>query len=402
MRLTVSALALTFMAQGILASGAFAQESGAFVTSETGTEIALSRVQLYRAVGDRMVTGNDVIGNNLRNWQQIGIGLPREAIRVGLSNGGDEGALLDAVRQGCVEAGGSYRGCAKVRLRQDRLERGGFGVARFDAALMAALPDFAVPAPMPEPAPEPKPIIAAPQAPAKIPTSDNLKNRTAMVPAMVRPVTVEAVMEAAPAQVYATRLFLGRDSFPPEAFAAYGILAFNTRATSEDEALYIAICEAFFGTLENSADAPAAKSAQMVTVWPVDDRRNPDLIDDLNTASAGGDSCAKAVEFYDLQIAREAIGHARTAGVALSGRGPFLLAWSPAGKKGQPDAVVLAADLSDVQNAVDAKDVLRIWREDIEGDQALWQDGFSVEKTRVKLRQIVNRYGDGLLKFFGG
>jgi len=203
-------------------------------------------------------------------------------------------------------------------------------------------------------------------------------------------------------RIYASRLFLGRDSFPPEAFAAYGILAFQTLSTSEDRQTYLAICEAFFGALLNSDDVAADISRQMVTVWPIDDRRRPDLIAGLNTTRAQEGSCENAVEYYDIQIARGAIGDARQAGVDLSGRGPFLLAWAPAGMKGHPDAVVLAADLGNVKTVADAKDVLRIWREDIEQDPDLWQDGFSLEKMRVKLRQIVNRYGDGLLKFLGG
>ncbi len=208
---------------------------------------------------------------------------------------------------------------------------------------------------------------------------------------------------AAPGAIEATRLFAGRDSFPPEAFAAYGILAFDTLATGADRDRYVAICEAFFGALVNATDADAPPpEAQMVTVWPVDDRDDPGLPDALNTARAGADSCDRAVDFYDVQVAQTAIDDARRAGVSTSGRGPFLLAWAPAARKGAADAVVLAADMGGVTTAQEAKDVLRIWRDDIERDPSLWTGGFTVEKLRVKLRQIANRYGEALLRFMGG
>jgi len=250
----------------------------------------------------------------------------------------------------------------------------------------------------------PVPMAAPRPAPVPVPVLADMPNL--VVPAMPRstgrPPVGSAVPAAETGRVYASRLFTGREGFPPEDFAAYGIVAFSTLATSEDRDTYMAICEAFFSALLNSGDLAADASEQMVTVWPVDDRNRPDLTASLNTTRAQEGSCENAVEYYDIQVARGAIGEAMQTGIELSGRGPFLLAWAPAGTKGSPDAVVLAADMSDVKTVADAKDVLRIWREDIEQDPDLWQNGFSVEKLRVKLRLIVDRYGEGLLRFMGG
>jgi len=396
---------------GCLAYGstAVAQESGITVTGVQGGTVALSSAEAYRALSDRIVENGGIIVNSAVNWQQIDTALPPFWIELYLTDGGHRPALLEVVRRGCIEDSADKRACADVGLRDDRLIVGNIGagltgVARFE--------------PMAQPAPPP-PLTAIPGQYRTQTVANSAGNTTASVqynveiaaytapPEAPDPIIDMTMIQASPiaapaARVYATRLFAGRNRFPPEGVAAYGIIAFQTLATSEDEATYIAICEAFFSSLINSTDIVRDSIVEMVTVWPIDDRDNPDLPDALNTTRAGADSCAQAVEFYDIQIARDAIADARRAGQYLTGRGPFLIAWAPGWQKGAPEAIVLAADLSDVQTIREAQDVLAIWRSDIEQDPSLWENGFTAEKLRVKLRQIVNRYGEGLLRFFGG
>jgi len=205
--------------------------------------------------------------------------------------------------------------------------------------------------------------------------------------------------EAGEERVFATRMFHGQANLPPESFAAYGVLAFSTLATSADGEAYLAICEAFFSTLIDSDDLAAEVGDRMITAWPIDDRRNPGLTDSLNSTRAARESCSRAVEFYDIQRARGSIDDAGDTGLSLTGRGPFLLAWAPAGAKAKADAVVLAADLSDVKTVAEATRVLTIWRDEIERDAAFWQDGFSPEKIRTKLGQINDGEGDSPLRF---
>ncbi len=413
-------------------TGALAQDSGVFIANQYGEEIQLSPESVYRALGDRRVMGRDVIGNNALNWNQIDGALPGDRIKLSITGGEDAAVLRDAIRAGCYKESGDSRACNKVGVRLDRLIQGGgfssLGTARFDRQSMTLSPP-PVPAPLPPAAPAP-PMgtnvietqpIAAPAIIRPAPTnsmsgSNTMANTKAMetatsfivepspvvMPAETAPVAVEIKAPQARERVYASRLFLGRDSFPPEAFAAYGILAFQTLSTSDDAAKYLAICEAFFSALINSGDVGVDVSKQMVTVWPIDDRKNASLTNELNTTRVEDGSCEKAINYYDIHVARDAIDDAKDAGIEMTGRGPFLLAWAPAGSKGDEDAIVLAADLSDVKTVADAKDVLRIWRDDIEGDPTLWDSGFSAEKLRVKLRQIANRYGEGLLKFLGG
>jgi hypothetical protein len=54
------------------------------------------------------------------------------------------------------------------------------------------------------------------------------------------------------ARVIASRLFAGPDQYPPEEFAAYGILAFRSRASSQDRARHLMICEAYAATLPHA------------------------------------------------------------------------------------------------------------------------------------------------------
>jgi len=406
-----------------VATGASAQQ--VVVTGGDGAILSMSPQSLYRALGDRLVDGDDVIGNGALDWNRVDPSLPSGRIGLNLPFEVDDRRVLDAVRLGCKLTGGSTRACGTVGLRRDRIVReggyfedGGIGaqVARLEAqrieeqaerdrqmadenmaVVTTSIETVVLPPPAPVPVPPPPPPPAA-MIEMAVPAV------AAPVPKPPAPVTASIAESIAPApgRVQASRLFLGRSDFPPGSFAAYGMIVFPTQATSEDRGTYLAICEAFFSALTASADIAAPQSAQMVTVWPVDDRRKPRLLDELNTTRAQEGSCDKAVDFYDVQVARGAMGDAMATGLTLPGRGPFLLAWAPSGMKGQPDAIVLAADMSDVKTIAEAKDVLRIWREDIEQDPELWENGFSVEKIRVKLRQIVNRYGDGLLKFMGG
>lgn len=405
------------LAMTSIITGAFAQGSGVTVISNLGNEVALSPAQLYRALGDRLVTRRDVIGNSTLNWNQIDPTLPATRISVASNGKADEARMLDVVRQGCMIATSGSAGCAKVRLRTKLLiqDNIGYAEARFDPqrvslpapayippppAITASTPTTtpSTPAtpeatysyttitstPLPPLSPVPKPVVAVPARIVEAPAPDPV-----------------AVAETPSAPVFATRLFAQREDYPPANFAAYGIVAFATLATSGDKERYKSICEAYFSTLIDSGSSDAEVERQMVTVWPIIDDHPDGLIDRLNTEVREDGMCEDAVKFYDLAIARVAIRHAKLAGIELSGPGPFLLAWAPGEKKGRKDVAVLVADLGGVKSEADAREALRIWREDIEGDPEFWKNGFSVLKLRAKLRQLVNRYGNDLMKFVG-
>ena len=197
--------------------------------------------------------------------------------------------------------------------------------------------------------------------------------------------------------VTASRIFAGPNQYPPNEFAAYGILAFPSQPSIYDSNRYLMICRAYTATLIHTSELNIPRAEQMVTVWPIgsDSKAN-----ELNYRSSRDEACEQAVDNYGLVIAKGALNHAKVAGVDTSGRGPFLLAWSPATDKGKRDAVVLSANLSDITTYEQAKGVLLDWENDIEKNPKLWRNGWDVERIRVKIRLWVDRYGSQILALF--
>ena len=205
----------------------------------------------------------------------------------------------------------------------------------------------------------------------------------------------------------ASRLFLSRDRFTPSDFAAYGIVAFRSAATSSSAERYRKICEGFVASLD-ATDTLTQEwniplSEQMTTVWPLDDVR---LADDLNFDERRDEvlkRCPDIVAHISTTISGAAIASARIArgDRTIGGVGPYLLAWSPSDTFGSADARVLVVDLSNVTSVDQATSVFVDWANDIEGDPALWRDGWRVRDVRRVLGQWFDKYGDTIIMFLG-
>jgi hypothetical protein len=198
--------------------------------------------------------------------------------------------------------------------------------------------------------------------------------------------------------IRAARLFAGPDQYPPEAFAAYGIVAFRARASSGERERHVMLCEAYVATLPRSAELTVPVEEQMVTVWPIDDDKVADELNQLR----GGEICDRAVGHYGLPTALQAIGDAGDARLGRDRRGPFLLAWSPSGDKGDPEALMLIADLTDVTTYAQAEAFFVLWRTDIEANPEYWNRGWNVERLRVAIQLWVDRYGSQIFSVLGG
>lgn len=203
----------------------------------------------------------------------------------------------------------------------------------------------------------------------------------------------------------ATRIFAGPTEYPPVEYAAYGIVAFRSVPSQSDMARYKNICVAYLTTLP-PPPVNRPKKAQMVTVWPV---MTADVSKRLNKAQpiAKGNeksaekACEDALSSYNLQLGHLAIKAARIQGEDVDGIGPYLLAWSPSEKYGSDKAVVLVADLSEVQSYLDAQKAMVAWVNDIESDPEIWGNEFTVERIRQKIKKMVDRYGAGIESIFG-
>jgi hypothetical protein len=195
----------------------------------------------------------------------------------------------------------------------------------------------------------------------------------------------------------ASRLFAGPNQFPPRNYAAYGILAFPSRATSNDRDRYKMFCEAYVAVLPLAWELSVPDSQQMVTVWPM---TSDGGAAGLNRAR-GTDVCEQAISNYDLVAATRAVYDARQAKAEVDGRGPYLLAWSPSTRKGQQDALVLRADLSNVTTADQAKDRFLRWKKNILDKPELWKSGWNVEGLRIAMMEWLDQYGPKVLELFG-
>ncbi len=202
------------------------------------------------------------------------------------------------------------------------------------------------------------------------------------------------------AMVTASRAFAGPAQYPPEDFAAYGILAFQSRVSSHNRSRHLMICKAYASNLPHTFELEIPTTQQMVTVWPMDSNSEADF---LNTGPRGLGLCEHAVDYYGLVVAKQALKEAELTGVDTTDSGPLLLAWSPSTDKGKRDALVLVSDLSDITTYEQADGLFRKWSRDIEGDPKLWTDGngWDVERLRVTIRNWVDAYGTKALALFG-
>jgi hypothetical protein len=196
--------------------------------------------------------------------------------------------------------------------------------------------------------------------------------------------------------VLPTRMAAGPNQYPPRQFKAYGIVAFKTRPTSSDRDRYDMICDAYKSSLPYYKDVKALPKDQMVTVWPVESNSWADRINEEPRERI----CADAVPHYGLAIALEAIDSAKKNGAALDGQGPFLLAWSPGSAKGQPDALVLVADMSDVINNEQSKQIFAQWALDIQNDPSLWDPTWNMEKLRLRIQLWADKWGTRILNTY--
>lgn len=198
--------------------------------------------------------------------------------------------------------------------------------------------------------------------------------------------------------VTASRAFAGPTQYPPEDFAAYGILAFQSRASSYNRSRHLMICKAYVSNLPHTSELKTPTTEQMATVWPMDSDSDARF---LNTAPRQSDSCELAVDNYGLVVAKQALKEAELAGVDTTNSGPFLLAWSPSTDKGKPDALVLVSDLSGITTYAQADGIFRNWSGDIESDPNLWTNGWNIERLRVTIRNWVDAHGTKALELFG-
>ncbi len=136
--------------------------------------------------------------------------------------------------------------------------------------------------------------------------------------------------EVRPEDIYPSRLFAGPKQYPPTSFAAYGIVAFPSRAARADVERYQMICEAYATTLPHFKEVGTLPAQQMVTVWPIDDEAEAQRLN----AEPREDRCQEAVLHYGLLVPLQAIKDANQSNATIKGRGPLFACVVACGTEG--------------------------------------------------------------------
>ncbi|MEY4354852.1 MAG: hypothetical protein RLZZ609_3093 [Cyanobacteriota bacterium] len=204
-------------------------------------------------------------------------------------------------------------------------------------------------------------------------------------------------------KIKASRLFAAPGQYPPRQFSAYGIVAFQSLPVDKDETnRYLSICRGFISAIPASSallKQGIQYTEQMVTVWPLS---MATLANTLNKPSnEDGTTCPKAVRAIDLVTSRSAIKSASRdlRNATFDGRGPYVIAWSPAISLGKQRASVLVLDLSNVTTSAQSVEIFREWSDKIEQNPALWRKGWDMNGIRFALRLWADRWGPGILSF---
>jgi hypothetical protein len=199
-------------------------------------------------------------------------------------------------------------------------------------------------------------------------------------------------------------VFAGPGEYPPEDFAAYGILAFRSAVTAQSRPRYLAICEGFIAALPAAstlASRGVALEEQMATVWPLDDAPTARS---LNSGQDTSGRCDRAVSSIDIVVSRDAIAKARRSrpNADFTSQGPYVIAWSPSATVGQPGAAVLVWNLSSVTTVEGATRQFSDWAIEIERNPELWRNGWNTTGLRTVIRNWADRWGPSILELLGG
>ena len=184
------------------------------------------------------------------------------------------------------------------------------------------------------------------------------------------------------------RAFLPAGSIPPPGVGAYGVVAFSALPTDASRERLKKVCASYLATLPSQAAIPASIPLrdQMITFWPV--QGNP----------APSPDCDWLLDNYDLFGGTSAIQDAESQGQDLSGRGPFLIGWSPSTARGVKDAVVLVVDLSPFESQASFDGQFAFWRREIVENPSVWRGGFSLEGLRLAVRDWADRNGSNIVQ----
>lgn len=198
---------------------------------------------------------------------------------------------------------------------------------------------------------------------------------------------------------HSARVYMKPGSSPDDRIAAYGMVAFPLETTRQHPERLAQFCAAYVES-EKHEPVPGlpASAPRMATVWPVSASVATDALSRLNDVQ----KCETAVLNYGAAMADQAIYDAELTGIEINGRGPFLLAWSPASAKGSANALVLIANLSNIDTPEAALAAMRRWQTDVEFNPPLWAEaGWNLPLLREIMDEWAAVHGPQSLMLLG-
>lgn len=170
----------------------------------------------------------------------------------------------------------------------------------------------------------------------------------------------------------AMRGYLDTSKPVPRGYGAYAYLVFTSDPLSTNKERYLAVCSAFKGYLPPSKSKSARERAsEMITFWPL---RAGFLAEDPD--------CQELVANYDTTFAARVAASIGKQGA----RGPLLVAWTKPHGETRSEALVL--DMSNFGNN-DVSRAMRMWKDRIAMDPALWQKGWNAALVKEEFRSVI-------------
>ncbi len=178
-----------------------------------------------------------------------------------------------------------------------------------------------------------------------------------------------------PGYTIPTRSLLVHGEVPSSSYRVNGFVIFVSKPLNEKQYYrYLQTCHAYVNTL-NPTDSYSPENDLLPTYWPVS--KNIDA------------NCIDMVLYYDYIRASEIIARFN---VELSaGIGPYLVA------SGEGEVMVL--DMSTFSQD-DITRAMRIWKQEICVNPKNWEPKLSIIKFREVFRNMLQAYGDSILKYF--
>lgn len=201
------------------------------------------------------------------------------------------------------------------------------------------------------------------------------------------PVSVILALVLSCAALTTARGFLLKDRPEEPGLGGYGYVLFTSRPSADNLKRYVAVCDSYLRQFPPaSAYGDVPRQELMITFWLLEvDAASPRELED----------CDWLVNHYDYARANRTATVIEMAGQA----GPILAATSGAPIRDSKLQSV-TVDMSRFTDG-DIDRAFQVWKTQVSKDPRFWQSGLKVALFREAFRNLLNQYGDEIMKLVG-